>query len=481
MILSYVSVLILFISNIFIVFSSDASSLFTQIHLALAGKDKITGLANTMAVSWSTTNSTDKSVVKYGEKSGSLDLEMEGYEVIYYETAHHHVVLEASTLKPSTKYYYKVGDGTLFSEEFYFTSPVATSDPNDQFSFAVFADLGLHKGDDTQNYLLKLRENKEIDLVWHGGDIGYADDSFTHLKCVFKFCYEETYDSYMELTSKWASYMPYMVTPGNHEAECHSPACLTSSEKREKLSNFTAYNNRFRMPGEECNAHALNMHYSYNYKNVHFISIDSETGYDDAPLGKRYVLPCGGFTDQLSWFEEDLIQANKERHLRPWIFVIAHRPIYQGDGVTNNLQDAIEKLLKKYKVDIYFAGHVHSYERTFPVFHDRVPDKNEATAYDDPEDTTHLMLGGPGNDEMRGVFKSPERLEREALKEKYDVSPSKLYKDNDGTGPWTAFQDTKNFGIGKVDILSKDELRFSYIRTGNGEVHDQIVLKRTHN
>ena len=33
----------------------------------------------------------------------------------------------------------------------------------------------------------------------------------------------------------------------------------------------------------------------------------------------------------------------------------------------------------------------------------------------------------------------------------------------------------------RVDILSKDELRFSYIRTASGEVYDQIVLKRTHN
>ena len=110
--------MILLVSYIFIVFC-DTSSLFTQIHLALAGKSKTTGLANTIAVSWSTTNSTDKSVVIYGENSGSLDLEMEGYEVIYYETAHHHVVLDSSTLKPSTKYYYKVGDGILFSQEFY--------------------------------------------------------------------------------------------------------------------------------------------------------------------------------------------------------------------------------------------------------------------------------------------------------------------------------------------------------------------------
>jgi hypothetical protein len=47
-----------------------------------------------------------------------------------------------------------------------------------------------------------------------------------------------------EFTSK----LPYMVAVGNHEADCHDPACLADKERREKLSNFTAYNTRFRMP-----------------------------------------------------------------------------------------------------------------------------------------------------------------------------------------------------------------------------------------
>ena len=30
---------------------------------------------------------------------------------------------------------------------------------------------------------------------------------------------------------EFASKVPYMVVPGNHEAECHSPACLSSPRR----------------------------------------------------------------------------------------------------------------------------------------------------------------------------------------------------------------------------------------------------------
>ena len=129
----------------------------------------------------------------------------------------------------------------------------------------------------------------------------YADDSFTHYGCYTKFCYEKVYDEYMVAAAEhWTTKVPYMTTPGNHEAECHSPACLFSKERRENLSNFTAYNERFKMPSAESGG-VLNMHYSFNYRNVHFISIDTETGYPDAPEAKRMVLKCGGVSFVLFW------------------------------------------------------------------------------------------------------------------------------------------------------------------------------------
>ena len=183
----------------------------------------------------------------------------------------------------------------------------------------------------------------------------------------------------MEDIESVASHIPYMTTPGNHEAECHDPACLFDKERREKLSNFTAYNTRFRMPSIESKSNALNMHFSFNYGPVHFISIDTETGillvslylllhnssiilyifligFPGAALADRYVLPCGGFEGQLQWLENDLIEANADRANRPWIFAQGHRPMYQGDSVNAEFQSAMEDLFYKYGVDIYFRS-----------------------------------------------------------------------------------------------------------------------------
>ena len=180
-------------------------------------------------------------------------------------------------------------------------------------------------------------------------DIAYSDDAFIHLECATEFCYEKTWNEYMNLMQPLAAETPYMVTPGNHEAECHSPACLLDADRREALRNFTAYNARFRMPSPESNG-VLNMWSSFNYGPVTFISIDTETSFPLAPEEHQYVLPCGGFGDMLSWLEQQLIEANKERHLRPWIMVASHHPLYFGGHINQPLQDAVEELFYKYKV-----------------------------------------------------------------------------------------------------------------------------------
>lgn len=295
----------------------------TQIHIALAGRN-VDGVSDKMTVSWSTIKDTATSKLFYGTVSGDYSNSALGDSSSYYETFHHHVTTD--TLLLNTTYYYIVGDDNGgWSDEFQFRSSVGTSVRS--FTFASIGDLGVVSGDYTRDYLNQHRN--EFDLTIHSGDIGYADDSFLHPGCVLNFCYEQVYDKYMGGIQPLISSSPYMVSPGNHEAECHDPSCLFDRARRTQMSNFTTYNTRFKMPYEASNAKALNMHYSFNYGSAHFIAIDTETGYPGSALETRYVLPCGGFSDQLSWLENDLIQANAQRSVRPWIFVYGHRPMYQ--------------------------------------------------------------------------------------------------------------------------------------------------------
>ena len=277
----------------------------------------------------------------------------------------------------------------------------------------------------------------------------------------------------MNLVEEWASKVPYMTAPGNHEADCHDIECMYNKKLGEKLSNFTAYNNRFRMPSVECDSNALNMHYSFNYKNIHFIAIDSETGYPNAPLEHKYYYPCGGFQEQLIWLENDLIKANINRKEQPWIFVYGHRPIYQGNNTDVNLQAAMEDLFYKYKVDIYFIGHVHSYERTWPTYKGKVLSTDPTTAYINPLSTIYLILGGAGNDEMSDA-NIPE------LNRVNDPTEYFQYKNwsNGDYGPWSASVDLHHFGIGKVNVINSTTLKFDYIQTSINKIYDSIIIEK---
>eukprot|EP00434_Breviolum_minutum_P043017 symbB.v1.2.038317.t1/scaffold5927.1/size22389/3 len=154
---------------------------------------------------------------------------------------HSHV--EILNLKPSTKYFYRVGSShdSKWSEVWSFTS--ASTAPDASFSMAVFGDMGyessverpmvitLHglekkwSAQESRATLEKWKDEKSIDFIWHVGDIGYMDDSYAHSPV--RFTYETAYNGYLNWLQNLTASMAYMVSPGNHESECHSPACAT--------------------------------------------------------------------------------------------------------------------------------------------------------------------------------------------------------------------------------------------------------------
>jgi len=100
-----------------------------------------------------------------------------------------------------------------------------------------------------------------------------------------------------------------------------------------------------------------------------------------------------------------LAKANQNRNNVPWIVVGGHRPIYAssvGYNVNGNpvnqtlaLQQAVEKLFLQNKVDIFVVGHVHSYERTWPMYSNKAVSNN----YNNPTAPVYLIVGCAGNEE----------------------------------------------------------------------------------
>ena len=171
-----------------------------------------------------------------------------------------------------------------------------------------------------------------------------------------------------------------MVTPGNHEF----------------WYNFSAYKARFYMPGVMTepaegsgNGSGDNMFYSWNFGPVHIISMNSETAIDVANM------PTG----EVAWAEADLQAVDRTQ--TPWVLANFHRPLYCSygndcsDKMTVNMRGEIEEVFMKYHIDAVVYGHVHAYERTYPMYNSTKVTDN----YNNPGAPVYLLQGASGNRE----------------------------------------------------------------------------------
>jgi len=66
------------------------------------------------------------------------------------------------------------------------------------------------------------------------------------------------------------------------------------------------------------------------------------------------------------------------------------------------LRKQAEQLFYDYKVNPAITGHVHAYERTFPLYNDAATQLN----YDSPQAPVYILQGGSGNREGNDGFPS---------------------------------------------------------------------------
>jgi acid phosphatase type 7 len=355
-----------------------------QVHLSFAAKDR-----SQMAVTWVTLN-VSSSFVQYGTSADDLSTHVTGsidtYTASGWVGTIHRAVMVG--LKPSTTYFYRVGDPAAtanpWSEVFSFT----TLTPGQTMTYAVLADMDYGEASDgTVSDLINLVDTGAIQAVIHSGDISYADG------------YEPHWDVFFNKIQPIASRIPYMVTPGNHEF----------------WFNFTSYKHRFSMPGVfgETSSGGLkpdfsggsgdNMYYAWEVENVHFLALDSES-----------IIDTAYFSDvEIDWMQRDLVGVDREA--TPWVIAHFHRPSYcsndhaclqddGGHGGAQYVQHMTEHIFHQHKVDLVLMGHVHSYQRTYPVFN------NTATAKDyvSPAAPVYILQGASGNREGNKGSYPPE-------------------------------------------------------------------------
>eukprot|EP00438_Fugacium_kawagutii_P030447 Skav216232 [mRNA] locus=scaffold238:405571:438131:+ [translate_table: standard] len=228
--------------------------------------------------------------------------------------------------------------------------------------------------------MLNLKPNtKYFYRVGSSKDGKWSEACFNQAKVTEEFTYESAYNGYLNWLQNLTATMAYMVSPGNHESECHSPACVVDPFLGRALMNFTAYNHRWHMPSSS-SAGRANMWYSWNVGPVHFVSLNTETDFPGAEESKT--------GEYLRWLEADLKAARAAG--KKWIIAGGHRPLMRLK------HSGMIELLEKYKVDLYLAGHAHRYWRD--------PPSNDVNAsrrsYQDPNGYIQIVAGGAGCDEM---------------------------------------------------------------------------------
>jgi len=340
------------------------SHLPEQIHLSYIGDPH-----TEIGVVWTTLENVS-SVVQYGLDPNHLDQSQTGSVSTYsgggWVGFMHKVRIH--NLKPGSVYSYRVGDGgSVWSEKFTFRTE---ANENRMFRVATIGDMGIENSQGNMRHLQKLTATNAIDFVLHAGDISYADGD------------QIKWDIYMRLVQNITAYVPYMVTPGNHEIGITGLLGLS-----------LGYINRFILPGEHSISDDLeNMYYSFNYGNIHFIALDTEARADVALLTKQQIL----------WLTADL--AAVDRKVTPWVVVCGHRPFYcSNPGVdcgimATVLKDAAEEILNHYKVDLVLTAHKHNYERFWPSKPGGIPVKT----YTNPNAPIYIVNGAGGNREGKG-------------------------------------------------------------------------------
>ncbi len=217
------------------------------------------------------------------------------------------------------------------------------------FNFAATGDWGC--GSNTDNTVSNIVA-KSPELVFGLGDYSYSSTGT---------CWFDRIEPIDSITR---------ITIGNHEDD--------SSE------GFSGYMSHFGLQ---------QTYYSYNYENVHVLVLDTD----------RNVYPSG--SPQYNFAVNDLQTASQNSGIG-WIIVYFHKPMYASPGsccdALGSFRDTYHPLFDQYGVDLVLQGHIHNYQRTFPLkYNSNSPSNptitnNQPSVYTDPVGQIFAIAGAGG-------------------------------------------------------------------------------------
>ena len=325
---------------------------------------------------------------------------------------------------------------------FKFTTPPAIGDTAPMI-FDVVGDLGqTNYSVDTMAHIIADAENA-TEFLLHVGDMSYAD------------CLNPRWDSYFELIEPLASRLPWMVTAGNHEIE---PNNLTGHimdpyKARYQMPQFaptvdtTEYFQNLSYHGLDCTPDQFvgsydygNSFYSFRAGMVHFIVLNPYTHTENA-------------SNQFDWLNAEL-STRVDKSVTPWTMAMWHNPWYnsnpahQNEYPTTTMRASMEQLMVDAGVAVIFNGHVHAYERTYPVAFNQT---NSSAP-------TYIVIGDGGNREGHAPDYPADKPD------------------------WSAFRNASDYGHGRMRILNTSHAVWEWHTNQADEwiVSDSAIITNPH-
>jgi hypothetical protein len=300
------------------------------------------GTSGSMIIRWRTDQPTN-SRVNYGATPQSLNKSVNDNA----QVTEHEVKLTG--LSPKTRYFYSIGSSTTTyqgdANNYFETSPEVGQ--TGKFRFGIFGDCGTNSAvqAQTRDQLTNYLGNNYMNAWMLLGDNAYS----------FGFDTEYQSNFFNHYKDKFMKTSPIFPSPGNHDYEL-------SYERQ--LDHNMAYYKVFTMPtkGEAGGVPSGNQaYYSFDYGNVHFLSLDSY-GFED-----RATRMYDTLGRQAQWVKADLA-ANKNKD---WVIAYWHHPPYtkgshdsDTEGELAEIRKNFIRILERYGVDMVICGHSHVYERS---------------------------------------------------------------------------------------------------------------------
>jgi Calcineurin-like phosphoesterase len=197
-----------------------------------------------------------------------------------------------------------------------------------------------------------------------------------------------------------------IITTGNHVKNAKSARCWIEMSQpiKEKLriavgNHDVEFANIYK---QIMDYHQLgNPYYSYDYRNIHFISMSTEHPFE--PGSRQY-----------EFIKSDLEKTSNAPKI-DWVIVHQHKPLFstkQDKIVAEELRDIYQLLFQQYGIDLVISSHNQYYERTYPLLYNYESDKEPIIADHSqseypPTDGIVFLTVGTAGDELDPVIEHP--------------------------------------------------------------------------